>query len=251
MNNVNDSYSKIFADKQRIMAVFAHPDDLELYAGGTVARLTSDGKTVRSVKVTSGDMGSRKLKVTREELQKIRENEDAASMAKLGILPENNIYLRIPDGTVDNNLNIIGQLALQIRLFQPDLIITHNPENKIIRFDKDSNWVNHRDHLNTGLVTIDASYPYSRDLLFFPEHFQDPLAKSWNCSEFLFVDSYDHQDSIFVDVTDNLPIRIAAHALHSSQYSMEQAVESAEFFTGKWDKSGTKKYETFRYCIAD
>jgi len=78
-----------------------------------VSRLTSDGKIVRSVKVTSGDMGSRSLKVTREELQKIRESEDSASMTKLGISPENNIYLHIADGTVDNNLNIIGQLALQ------------------------------------------------------------------------------------------------------------------------------------------
>jgi LmbE family N-acetylglucosaminyl deacetylase len=246
-----DSYDKIFSNKKRILAVFAHPDDLELYAGGTVSRLTSDGKLVRSVKVTSGDMGSRLLKVTREELQKIRETEDSASMTKLGILPENNVYLRIPDGTVDNNLNTIGQLALQIRLFQPDLIITHNPENKIIRFSDGSNWINHRDHLNTGLTTVDAAYPYSRDLLFFPEHFQDPLAKSWNCSEFLFVDSYDHPESIFVDVTDSLPIRIAAHALHSSQYTMDQAQESAEFFTGSWDKSGAKKFETFRYCIAD
>lgn len=233
------------------MAVFAHPDDLELYAGGTISRLTSDGKLVRSVKVTSGDMGSRLLKVTREELQKIRETEDSASMTKLGILPENNIYLRIPDGTVDNNLNIIGQLALQIRLFQPDLIITHNPESKIIRFDKDTNWINHRDHLNTGLVTIDASYPYSRDLLFFPEHFQDPLAKSWNCSEFLLVDFYDHQDNIFVDVTDHLQTRIAAHALHSSQYTLENARDSANFFTNGWDTTGVKNYEIFRHVIAD
>lgn len=251
MNNVTDSYSKIFADKQKVMAVFAHPDDLELYAGGTVSRLTSDGKIVRSIKVTSGDMGSRLLKVTREELQNTREEEDSASMKKLGISPENNVYLRIPDGTVDNNLNIIGQLALQIRLFQPDLIITHNPEDKIIRFVDGSNWVNHRDHLNTGLATIDATYPYARDLLFFPEHFQDPFAKSWSCSEFLFVDSYEHKDSIFVDVTQQLPIRISAHALHSSQYTMEQAAESAEFFTGCWDKSGQKKYETFRHTITD
>lgn len=251
MNILEDSYSKIFSNKQKILAVFAHPDDLELYAGGTVARLTADGKVVRSIKVTSGDMGSRDQKITREELQKIRETEDTASMAKLGILSENNIYLHVPDGTVDNNLNLIGLVALQIRLFQPDLIITHNPEHKIIRFSNGTNWVNHRDHLNTGLITIDGAYPYSRDLLFFPEHFQNPQARAWSCSEFLLVDYYNHPDNIFIDITNSITTRVEAHALHSSQYSKEQAQDSADFFTKGWDNTGTKNYEIFRHVIAD
>ena len=117
-------------------------------------------------------------KIITEELQKIREKEDTESMKTLGIKSEDNIYLRMGDGKVENNLDIIGQLAKQIRIFQPDLIITHNPEDIIVRFDKDVNWFNHRDHRHTGQIVIDASYPYTRDILFFPEHFQDPSAKS-------------------------------------------------------------------------
>jgi len=248
---ITDSYSQIFSDKNRILVILAHPDDLELYCGGTVARLIADGKTVRSIKVTSGDMGSRQENISQSELKKLRETEDSSSMTKLGILPENNIYLQIPDGKVENNLELIGQLALQIRLFQPDIIITHNAEDKIIRFEKDVNWFNHRDHINTGLSTLDASYPYARDILFFPEHLQDPKAKSWTCTSFLIVDSYNHQDSIFIDVTDNIASRVAAHACHSSQYSVEAAQDSADFFTKKWDPEGKKNFETFRYVIAD
>lgn len=44
LSSIVDSYTKIFRDKQRILVVFAHPDDLELYCGGTVARLIGDGK---------------------------------------------------------------------------------------------------------------------------------------------------------------------------------------------------------------
>ena len=248
---IGNLLTKIFGSKKRILAVFAHPDDLERYCGGTVSRLIANGKVVRSIKVTSGDMGSRLIKTTREELAAIREKEDSAAMAKLGILPENNIYLRVPDGTVDNNLNLIDQLALQIRLFQPELIITHNPEHKIVRFNEGNQWVNHRDHLHTGLATIDGSYPYSRDLLFFPEHFQDPAVKPASCSEYLLVDFYDHPDNIFVDVTDHLQTRIAAHALHSSQYTLENARDSANFFTAGWDGTGTKNYEIFRHVVAD
>lgn len=248
---ISDSYTRVFSDKQRILAIFSHPDDLELYCGGTLARLIADGKTVRSIKMTSGDMGSRQEDITQEDLRIIREKEVSASMTHLGITPENNVYLRIGDGKVENNLQLIGDIAKQIRLFQPDLIITHNPENSIIRFDKDNSWFNHRDHRNTGQSVIDASYPYARDILFYPEHFQDPNAKSWSCAEFLFVEYYGHEDSVFIDVTDTVSNRVAAHAMHQSQYSTEAAQESADFFTKSWDPEGKENFETFRYVITD
>ncbi|MFA6518189.1 MAG: PIG-L deacetylase family protein [Candidatus Shapirobacteria bacterium] len=248
---ITDSYQRIFADKKRVLVVFAHPDDLELYCGGTVARLISDGKIVRSVKMTSGEMGSRQEKITQEELLSIREKEDSASMTELGIAREDNVYLRRGDGKIENNLEIIGDVAKQIRLFQPDLIITHNPQDLVIRFDKDINWFNHRDHRNTGQIVIDASYPYARDILFYPDHFQDPVAKSWTCTEFLLVDSYGHEDSVFVDITKFISKRVAAHARHKSQYSTKDAKDSADFFTKSWDSQGKNKYETFRHVIVD
>ena len=248
---IEDSYLRIFKDKQRIMAVFAHPDDLEIMCGGLVARLTSDGKEVCSIKVTSGDMGSRQEKISQTDLRNAREIEDSEAMKILGIKPENNIYLQLPDGHVENTVDNIGKIVEQIRIFQPELIITHNPEASIIRFDKDNNWFNHRDHRHTGQLAFDAAYPYSRDLLFFPEHFQNPLAKSWSCDEFLVVDSYDHEDRVFFDVTEFIDKRVLAHASHKTQYDLSSAQESADFFTNNWDKESNKKYETFRHVISD
>lgn len=246
-----DSYQKIFSKKQRILVVFAHPDDAELYAGGTIARLTQDGKTVRVVKVTSGNRGSRQEKITTAELEQTRENEDRTAMRIFGIADENNVYLRINDGEVDNSLETIGIIAKQIRLFKPDLIITHNPEDVFIRFDKDVNWVNHRDHRNTGKSTIDAAYPYSRDLLFFPKHFENPGVLSHATTEFLLVDYYDHPDLVSIEVTDQIETRIKAHAAHSSQYTVDQARSSADFFTKLPQYPKNKRYERFRYVLAD
>ena len=172
-------------------------------------------------------------------------------MTILGINKENNIYLNIPDGHVENTVDNIGRIVEQIRIFQPDLIIAHNPEVSIVRFDKDNSWVNHRDHRATGQLTFDAAYPYSRDLLFFPEHFENPLAKSWSCDELLVVDSYDHPDSVFMEMTDFVDKRVTAHAVHKTQYNRESAQESADFFTKNWDPEGKKNFETFRYVKAD
>lgn len=245
---LKDSFETIFKEKNKILVVMAHPDDTELYAGGTVARLIRSGKEVRVIKMTLGNKGSRQQKISEKELGEIRLKEDRAAMETFGIKSENNIYLNFPDGGVEHDLESVGRVAYQIRLFKPELIITHNPEHKIIRFAKDVNWVNHRDHINTGNIAIDGAYPYSRDLLFFPEHFKDKNAASHTCSEFLLVDYYEHPDLVQIDVTDYLDIRIKAHASHSSQYSLQEAKDSADFFT---KKTTPRRYECFRYVIAD
>ncbi len=251
MNTITDSYQQIFANKQKILVVTSHPDDLEIMCGGLVARLVADGKTVRSVKVTTGDMGSRQNKISQSDLRNAREIEDTQAMSVLGINKENNIYLNLPDGRVENTVENIGKIVEQIRLFQPDLIITHNPEISIVRFDKDNSWFNHRDHRTTGQLTFDAAYPYSRDLLFFPKHFENPLAKSWACDEFLVVDNYGHPDSVYMEMTDFVEKRVIAQALHKTQYSRESAQEMADFFTKSWDPEGKKNFETFRHVKAD
>lgn len=250
MNLPTDSYKRIFENKFRMLVVMPHPDDTELYLGATVARLIQDGKRVRVVKMTYGDKGSRQEKVTQSELRTIREKEDREAMKILGVKDEDNIYLGLGDGEIEHDLATIGKVAYQIRLFKPQLIITTNPQDLIIRFDKDVNWVNHRDHRHTGRIAVDAAYPYARDLLFFPEHFTNTEASSWACTEFLFTDVYEHPDLVYIDVTDFIDYRTKALAAHSSQYSMKHAQESTDFFT-KLPFYGSRRFDRFQYAVAD
>lgn len=247
---IEDSFGKIFGNKSRILVVMPHPDDCDLYCGATVARLTHSGKRVRVVKMTFGDRGSRQEKVTSEQLKRIREKEDREAMKILGIKQEDNIYLGIGDGEIEHDLETIGKVAYQIREFKPDLIITTNPEDMIIRFDKDVNWVNHRDHRHTGRIAVDAAYPYARDTLFFPEQFKNGKLQSHATTEFLFTDVYDHPDLIYIDVTDFIDYRTKALAAHSSQYSLKHAQESTDFFT-KLPQYGSRRFDRFRCVIAD
>lgn len=245
-----DSFKRIFSSKERILVVMPHPDDTELYCGATVARLIQDGKRVRVVKMTYGDKGSRQEKVTQSELRIIREKEDREAMKILGVKDEDNIYLGIGDGEIEHNLATIGKVAYQIRLFKPQLIITTNPEDLIIRFEKDVNWVNHRDHRHTGRIAVDAAYPYARDLLFFPEHFKNKEVVSWACTEFLFTDVYEHPDLVYIDVTNLIKYRTKALAAHSSQYSLTHARESTDFFT-KLSGYDSRRFDRFQYVVAD
>lgn len=244
---IKDNFSEVFKEKSKVMFVFSHPDDAEVYAGGTISRLLSENIEVCLVKMTLGNKGCQQQVISESELSKIRMEEDTMAAKILGVKAENNIYLDFNDGEIENNLESIGKIVKVIRHFKPDLVVTHNPEHKIIRFAKEINWVNHRDHVNTGNLVVDAIYPYSRDLLFFPS--KNNENNSHTVNELLFVDYFNDTDIVCFDVTDYLDTKIKALAAHSSQYSKSDAEESAEFMT-KFDDS-KKRYEKFRYTIID
>lgn len=243
-----DWFDQIFKEKKRVLVVMAHPDDAEVFAGGTITRLTSDGIEVRVITMSCGNKGSRDNKISAAELSKTRLLENLNSMKVLGVKNENVICLNIDDGFIENDIPTIGKVAEQIRIFKPDLVITHNSEDMIIRMSSGINWVNHRDHRNTGKNTIDAAYPYARDLLFFPEHFKNPKASSHTVTEFLITDSYNHPDNISIDVTDFFDQKLNALKSHGSQYNSEDALDEVNFFTSH--PSG-RKIEQFRYVTAD
>jgi LmbE family N-acetylglucosaminyl deacetylase len=245
---MTDSFSEVFGNKNKVLVVFSHPDDAEIYSGGTIAKLISLGKEVRVVKMTNGNKGSGQENISASDLENTRLQEDQKAMKILGIKDENNIYLNINDGEVEDNMATIELLVKQIREFRPDIIITHNPEDVIIRYGKNENWINHRDHMNTGKAVSYAAYPYSRDTLFFPEQLKDPKYQSHSTTQFLYVDYYGHEDEIFIEVTDFVETRDKAILAHESQYNSETTKSITELMTSNTDG---KNYERFRYVVAD
>lgn len=243
-----DSFEKIFQNKKKILVVMAHPDDAEVFCGGTIARLIDSGREVRVVKVTSGNRGSRDNDYSMESLAQERSSEDTNACKILGVSNENSIHLGINDGEVENSMEVIGKIAKEIRIFKPDLIITHNPEDVIIRFKEGENWVNHRDHRNTGKSVIDAAYPYSRDNLFFPEQLVNGVTPH-SVSQFLLADYYDHADCVDIDVTECIEKKTKALCAHSSQFTPSKAEELISFMTSR--EGENQKFERFRWVTAD
>src|ERR1700682_4314527 len=80
---------------QRVMIITAHPDDSEFGAGGTVAKLTREGKTVTYCILTNGNKGSSDRTMTPERLAAIRAEEQQSAARVLGV--ETVDFLGLPD----------------------------------------------------------------------------------------------------------------------------------------------------------
>jgi bacillithiol biosynthesis deacetylase BshB1 len=99
------------------MVVAAHPDDAELFGGGTFLKLRGQGRRGLLVDVTDGAAGTRGSATIRAR--------EAASAAKRMGLPRT--CLHEPDGRVRNTLEAQAKLVALIRHYRPKVVFTHHP----------------------------------------------------------------------------------------------------------------------------
>lgn len=191
----------------RCLVIAAHPDDIESWAGGTVAGLAASGWRVTCVLCTSGDKGTSDASETPTSVAARREEEQRAACRVLGA--EEPVFLRLPDGELEDDLALRGQLVREIRRWRPDLLLTHDPVTPWPPYTA------HRDHRIAGRVALDAAYPYARDPLSFPEHLRvERLEPHITPEVWLFCTSApDH----YVDISATLAAKIAARLEHRSQ----------------------------------
>jgi bacillithiol biosynthesis deacetylase BshB1 len=100
-----------------VLAIGAHPDDIELGCGGTIGRLVDQGKTVAAVDLTRGELGTRGDPETRAQ-----EAEAAAAILSLRF----RVNLAMEDGIVASNPESRLALIRVIRECRPRLVLTHS-----------------------------------------------------------------------------------------------------------------------------
>jgi LmbE family N-acetylglucosaminyl deacetylase len=196
-------------EPRRVMGIFAHPDDPEFFAGGSLARWAAEGAQVTLVLVTSGDKGSEDPEMTGERLIAIREDEERAAATSLGA--KDVIFLRVPDGEVFHTLELRRELSRLIRLKQPDTVVTCDPT----AFWYGNGYINHPDHRAVGEVTMAAVFPTARDRLNFIELERDEGLVTHKV-RYLYL-AGPAEPTHFVDVTDHIETKIAALREHKSQ----------------------------------
>ena len=131
----------------KVLAVVAHPDDLEYGAAALVARWTRAGTDVVYLLVTRGEAGIDGLPPA--ESARVRTEEQLASAAVVGVSTVE--FLDHPDGTIENGLPLRRDLAVAIRRHRPDTLLLSNHRET---------WgpgrLNSPDHRHVGQAALDA-----------------------------------------------------------------------------------------------
>ena len=189
-----------------ILAIAAHPDDIESWCAGTLARAAGAGATVRLLLVTSGDKGSADPLALPEEVAATREAEARAAAGHLGIAEV--AFLRQPDGEVENTPALRADLVAAVRRWRPSALFTHDPERPWPPY------LAHRDHRAVGRAALDAVYPLARDPLTFPEQGRAGLGPHAVREVWLFASA---AADACVDIAPAFERKLAARLEHRSQ----------------------------------
>ncbi len=187
----------------QVLVVIPHPDDAEFGVGGTVARWTREGKDVIYVLCTNGDKGTNDVNIKPEELAGIREQEQLAAAKLLGVREV--IFLRHPDQALEDTPEFRKEIVRLIRMYQPETVVTTDPYRRYL-------W--HRDHRITARVTLDAIFPYARDIHSYPDLLEQGL-QPHKVKEILLWAS--EEPNYRSDITDTFDIKVAALNCHKSQ----------------------------------
>lgn len=124
----------------RIMGFEAHPDDMDHFYAGTLAKYAAMGHAVAVVCFTDGGVGSPSL--PKQEIARIRQQEAQASADVIGAQL---FWLGYPDEFLFNNEEVRLRTIDTIRAFRPDIVIT---------LDKDNDY--HPDHCTAGQIVWDT-----------------------------------------------------------------------------------------------
>ncbi len=213
------SYEHIFSTKNTALIVTAHPDDCIVFFAGLIAKLREDKKDVYVVVVTNGARGSRENQITEGQLSKIRIQEESDALTLLHVPTDHFICLNHKDGEVESDMNLIGEISYVIRKFKPDIVCTHEPSRMYTSsYNNEGFFVQHRDHRKIGEAVLDAVYPFSRDLSFFPDHAKEGVTPHTVLD--LLVTDEDGSNFHF-DYTTYITVKKAALEQHKSQFTQE------------------------------
>jgi bacillithiol biosynthesis deacetylase BshB1 len=182
-----------------LLAVGAHPDDVDMIAGGTIAKLVSRGKSVVILDLTRGEMGSRGS-------PDLRAKEAQCAAGVLGV--NERITLDLGDGRLEDNMENRRKVMEIIRQFKPTVVAGHYWDDL------------HPDHAASGKIL--RSIMYSCGFLNYPA-----AGEPYRPNEFLFFMAHTpFEPSFIVDITGFQEKKMQAVRCFSSQFYSQESREA-------------------------
>ncbi len=223
---------------ERVLVVEAHPDDIEWYAGGTIARLARAGAEITFIIGTEGERGSYNSADDPLALAETRKREQQAAANLLGV--KQLVYLGHPDGALVSTLDLRQQLALLYRRYRPDLLLAFDPWKR---------YELHPDHLAAGHAAVHARL-FAKMPLYFQDTAEGEL-RAWAIPE-LWLFNTDEPNH-YIDVSETFDLRLQALRLHHSQNVW--GPDSVEYLTANaraaGEKAGCQYAEEFHRIVIE
>ena len=206
------------------MAIYAHPDDADVAAGGLLAQWASDGCQVHLVVVCDGAKGSHAPQADASRLREARHEEMQLAADVLGATSVTS--LDRPDGGVSNDEELRATLVGLVRLHRPEVVVGPDPTATFFG----GVYVNHRDHRETGWALLDAVAPAAAMPLYFPTK-----GEAHQVGRLLL--SGTHEPDVVADVTRTIDVKVKAVLAHASQLGGDdEAIRDVVF--GRAEQAG-------------
>ncbi len=182
--------------KLDILAFGAHPDDIELCCGATIAKEISLGKKVGIVDLTRGELGTRGSAELRD-----KEAADAAKI--LGVSVREN--LGFADGFFVNDKKHQIEIIKMIRKYQPEIVLCNAIDDRHIDHPKGSKLVSDACFLS-GLLKIETEL-------------NGAFQEKWRPEQvYHYIQWKNLEPDFAVDVTGFMETKIASVKAYSSQF---------------------------------
>jgi LmbE family N-acetylglucosaminyl deacetylase len=207
------------------LAVFAHPDDIEFVAAGTLLQLKRAGWEIHYLNLSSGNLGSATLPAA--ETRDLRRDEAQRAAEILGA------HWHPPLGEdleITYNIELLRQLAAVVRQVKPTVVLTHSPVDYM------------EDHTATARLTTTAAF--ARGM---PNFVTDPHVKHIE-EEVTLYHAQPHlnrdplgelvRPGLFVDVSSVMDTKRAALSAHESQKAWLDETQGMDSYVKTMEELG-------------
>ena len=192
--------------KVDILAFGAHPDDVEMGCGGTIAKSTSQGKTVGIIDLTRGELGT-------NGSVEIRDKEASSAASIIGA--KFRINLGLEDGFIFNNKENQIEIIKAIRLYKPDIILSPTQIDR------------HSDHGKASDLIYEAAFLSGLSKLNteFEGSIQDPWRPRVNLN---YQQWNDFKPDVLIDISEFIEVKKNAILAFKSQVLKDSSTESTK-----------------------
>jgi LmbE family N-acetylglucosaminyl deacetylase len=193
----------------KALVFFAHPDDAEFMAGGSIIKWVAEGKEIVLCVVTNGANGSNDPAMARETLISSRMDEQREAAKITGVADV--IFLGYEDCMVEDSHELRRDMIREIRRHKPDIVIGPDPT---MYFFADQ-YINHPDHRKVGDALCAAISPGAPTLPIYREELYDKGFEPHHLTAALF--GMTGSPNYWVDIEDVLDKKIQSVSVHHTQ----------------------------------